>query len=67
MSTRPPAPVRLLPVSITGTVAQHVHELDNALIAAIQKAIEQKVPQGYIVAVLAGHSLVQTQRLIRQE
>lgn len=54
-------------VPITNNVAAHVHDLDNAIIAAIQLAISRTVPQGYIVAVLAGHSLVQTQRLIGQE
>lgn len=63
--TRKTPPVRLLP-AVTGTVADHVHELDSALIAAIQQAIARGVPQASIVAVLAGHSLVQTQRLIGQ-
>jgi hypothetical protein len=64
--TRKTTPVRLLP-AVTGTVADHVHELDSALIAAIQQAIAQNVPQAAIVGVLAGHSLVQTQRLIGQD
>jgi hypothetical protein len=58
--------VRLVPTP-TGTVADHVYALDMAFIAAIQQAIANGVPQAAIVGVLAGHSLVQTQRLIGQD
>lgn len=60
---KPPAPIHLVPRANHG-IAAYVHDLDNAIVAAIQLATSRAVPQGYIVAVLAGHSLVQTQRLI---
>lgn len=39
-------------------------EMEQAIIKAIQTAIVEEVPQGFIVAVLAGHFHAQTQRMI---
>lgn len=53
--------------SITPAISNDVHEMDNAIVEAIQNAINTGVPQGLIVAILHGHSHQQTNNLINNE
>lgn len=55
---------RLFAGAVTPAAAAQAIKLDAALCQAIEDAIQAGLPQGLIVATLAGHAHYQTQRLI---
>jgi hypothetical protein len=60
----PPPPVRLFPVAATAAAARGITLMDEKIVAAIQEAIDDNVPQGLIVAVLHAHAHMQTSRMV---
>ena len=42
-----------------------VHEFDRQITAALQAAVDAAVPHGYIVAILHGHALRETQEMMQ--
>lgn len=49
---------------LSNEIAIAVREMDAAIVAAINKAVEAGIPQGMLVGVLHGYALEQTARMI---